>query len=73
MDEDAKTVLVSQIKAEQIPQGYTVERTGELKIQEIGGKECVLVTLKKDVYKRQAQGRSVHHPAAGTWVRRCGS
>ena len=44
---DAKTVLVSQIKAEQIPQGYTVESTGELKIQEIGGKECVLVTLKK--------------------------
>lgn len=47
VDEDAKTVLVSQIKAEQIPQGYTVESTGELKIQEIGGKECVLVTLKK--------------------------
>ena len=44
---DAKTVLVSQIKAEQIPQGYTVESTGELKIQEIDGKECVLVTLKK--------------------------
>ena len=44
---DAKTVLVSQIKAEQIPQGYTVESTGELTIQEIGGKECVLVTLKK--------------------------
>lgn len=47
VNEDAKTVLVSQIKAEQIPQGYTVESTGELKIQEIGGKECVLVTLKK--------------------------
>ena len=47
VDEDAKTVLVSQIKAEQIPQGYTVESVGELKIQEIGGKECVLVTLKK--------------------------
>ena len=47
VDEDAKTVLVSQIKAEQIPQGYTVESTGELKIQEIGGKEGVLVTLKK--------------------------
>ena len=44
---DAKTVLVSQIKAEQIPQGYTVESSGELKIQEIDGKECVLVTLKK--------------------------
>ena len=44
---DAKTVLVSQIKAEQIPQGYTVESVGELKIQEIDGKECVLVTLKK--------------------------
>ena len=44
---DAKTVLVSQIKAEQIPQGYTVESTGELNIQEIDGKECVLVTLKK--------------------------
>ncbi len=44
---DAKTVLVSQIKAEQIPQGYTVESTGELTIQEIDGKECVLVTLKK--------------------------
>ena len=27
--------------------GYTVESTGELKIQEIDGKECVLVTLKK--------------------------
>ena len=24
-----------------------MESTGELKIQEIGGKECVLVTLKK--------------------------
>ena len=47
VNEDAKTVLVSQIKAEQIPQGYTVESTGELKIQEIDGKECVLVTLKK--------------------------
>ena len=47
VNEDAKTVLVSQIKAEQIPQGYTVESVGELKIQEIGGKECVLVTLKK--------------------------
>ena len=47
VDEDAKTVLVSQIKAEQIPQGYTVESVGELKIQEIDGKECVLVTLKK--------------------------
>ena len=47
VDEDAKTVLVSQIKAEQIPQGYTVESTGELTIQEIDGKECVLVTLKK--------------------------
>ena len=44
---DAKTVPVSLIKAEQIPQGYIVESTGELKIQEIGGKECVLVTLKK--------------------------
>ena len=44
---DAKTVLVSQIKAEQIPQGYTVESTGELNIKEIDGKECVLVTLKK--------------------------
>ena len=47
VNEDAKTVLVSQIKAEQIPQGYTVESVGELTIQEIGGKECVLVTLKK--------------------------
>ena len=47
VNEDAKTVLVSQIKAEQIPQGYTVESVGELKIQEIDGKECVLVTLKK--------------------------
>ena len=44
---DAKTVPVSMIKAEQIPQGYTVESTGELKIKEIDGKECVLVTLKK--------------------------
>ena len=44
---DAKTVSVSLIKAEQIPQGYTVESTGELKIKEIDGKECVLVTLKK--------------------------
>lgn len=44
---DAKTVPVSLIKAEQIPQGYTVESTGELKIKEIDGKECVLVTLKK--------------------------
>ena len=47
VDEDATTVLVSKIKAEQIPQGYTVESAGELKIQEIDGKECVLVTLKK--------------------------
>lgn len=44
---DAKTVPVSMIKPEQIPQGYTVESTGELKIKEIDGKECVLVTLKK--------------------------
>ena len=44
---DAKTVPVSLIKAEQIPQGYTVESTGELNIKEIDGKECVLVTLKK--------------------------
>ena len=44
---DAKTVPVSLIKAEQIPQGYTVESTGELKIKEIDGKECVLVDLKK--------------------------
>lgn len=44
---DAKTVPVSLIKAEQISQGYTVESTGELKIKEIDGKECVLVTLKK--------------------------
>lgn len=44
---DAKTVPVSMIKAEQIPQGYTMESTGELKIQEIGGKESVLVDLKK--------------------------
>ncbi len=44
---DAKTVPVSLIKAEQIPQGYTVESTGELTIKEIDGKECVLVTLKK--------------------------
>lgn len=47
VDKDAKTVPVSLIKAEQIPQGYTVESTGELKIKEIDGKECVLVTLKK--------------------------
>ena len=47
VDKDAKTVPVSLIKAEQLPQGYTVESTGELKIQEIDGKECVLVTLKK--------------------------
>lgn len=47
VDKDATTVLVSEIKAEQIPQGYTVESTGELKIQEIGGVESVLVTLKK--------------------------
>jgi len=47
VDKDAKTVPVSQIKVEQIPQGYTVESTGELKIKEIDGKECVLVTLKK--------------------------
>lgn len=44
---DAKTVPMSKIKTEQIPQGYTVESTGELKIKEIDGKECVLVTLKK--------------------------
>ena len=43
VNEDAKTVLVSQIKAEQIPQGYTVESTGELKIQEIGGKDHTTV------------------------------
>ena len=47
VDKDATTVLASAIPADQIPQGYTVESTGELKIQEIGGKECVLVTLKK--------------------------
>lgn len=47
VNKDAKTVPVSLIKAEQIPQGYTVESTGELKIKEIDGKECVLVTLKK--------------------------
>ena len=32
VDKDAKTVPVSQIKVEQIPQGYTVESTGELKM-----------------------------------------
>ena len=47
VDKDATTVLASAIPADQIPQGYTVESTGELKIQEIDGKECVLVTLKK--------------------------
>lgn len=47
VDKDAETVLVSAIKAEQIPQGFTVESSGELKIQEIDGKESVLVTLKR--------------------------
>lgn len=47
VDKDATTVPVSMIKAEQIPQGYTVESTGELKIQEIDGKEAVCVTVSK--------------------------
>lgn len=44
---DAKTVPVSLIKEEQIPQGYTLESTGELKIQEIDGKEAVCVNVSK--------------------------
>lgn len=49
---DATTVPMSKIKAEQIPQGYTVESTGELKIQEIDGKEAVYVTVSKIITTR---------------------
>ena len=49
---DAKTVPVSKIKAEQIPQGYTVESTGELKIEVIDGKEAVRVTVSKIITTR---------------------
>lgn len=52
VDKDATTVPVSKIKAEQIPQGYTVESTGELKIQEIDGKEAVCVTVSKIITTR---------------------
>lgn len=44
VDKEAKTVLASAIPADQIPQGYTVESTGELTISE---KDTVTVTLNK--------------------------
>lgn len=44
VDKDAKTVLASAIPADQIPQGYTVESTGELAISD---SNTVTVTLNK--------------------------